>query len=90
MANVMTASFSQLAFFNEWRKHVGFTHKHGCPYSHIMTMNSGSEAVELSTRLTDIHAKLMTNPGAVHAGSGSIWACIMCSSEVSLQADAPQ
>jgi len=71
MANVMTPSFSQASFYEQWRKQVGFTRKDGCPYSHIMTMNSGSEAVELSTRMTDIHAKLMTNPGAVHAGRRS-------------------
>ena len=68
MANVMTACFAQQSFFSEWRKHVGFTRKAGCPYSHIMTMNSGSEAVELSTRLSDKHAKLMTDKGAVHEG----------------------
>ena len=27
--------------------------------------------MELSSRLTDVHAKLMTNPGAVHAGRRS-------------------
>jgi hypothetical protein len=68
MANVMTPCFSQSVFFDEWRKQVGFSRKDGCPYSHIMTMNSGSESVELSARLTDVHAKLMTDPGAVHAG----------------------
>ena len=68
MANVMTACFAQKTFFSEWRKQVGFTRKGGCPYSHIMTMNSGSEAVELSTRLSDKHAKLMTDKGAVHEG----------------------
>eukprot|EP00048_Salpingoeca_helianthica_P015693 m.228077 g.228077 ORF g.228077 m.228077 type:complete len:436 (-) comp17393_c0_seq1:1658-2965(-) len=71
MANVMTPSFSQQAFFTEWRKQVGFTRPKGCPYSRIATLNSGSEAVELSARLTDTHAKLMTSPGAVHAGRRS-------------------
>jgi 4-aminobutyrate aminotransferase-like enzyme len=69
MANVMTPSYSQFEFFNEWRKQVGFSRPSGNPYSRIMTMNSGSEAVELSARLTDVHAKLMTSPGAVHAGN---------------------
>ncbi len=68
MANVMTPAFSQQAFFNEWRKQVGFTRPNGNPYSRIATLNSGSEAVELSARLTDVHAKIMTSPGAVHAG----------------------
>ena len=69
MANVMTPCFAQARFFDEWKKQVGFSRKSGNPYSRIMTMNSGSEAVELSARLTDKHAKLMTDPGAVHAGS---------------------
>ena len=34
----------------------------------IFFCNSGSEAVELSTRLSDKHAKLMTDKGAVHEG----------------------
>eukprot|EP00042_Codosiga_hollandica_P025873 m.118502 g.118502 ORF g.118502 m.118502 type:complete len:525 (-) comp52016_c0_seq4:104-1678(-) len=72
MANVMTPCFSQAAFYTEWRKQVGFSRKDGCPYSHIMTMNSGSESVELSARLTDVHAKLMTDPNAVHAGRKSV------------------
>ena len=33
-----------------------------------MCLNSGSEAVELSTRLTDIIAKKACAPGGVHAG----------------------
>ncbi len=41
MANVMTPHYSQLAFYEAWRQQVGFTRAHGCPYSHIMTMNSG-------------------------------------------------
>jgi 4-aminobutyrate aminotransferase-like enzyme len=71
MANIMTPSFSQHSFYEEFVKHVGFTRKSGNPYSRVFAMNSGSEAVELSARLTDTHAKLMTNPGAVHEGRRS-------------------
>jgi 4-aminobutyrate aminotransferase-like enzyme len=67
----MGPHFSQAEFFDAWRSQVGFTRPGGCPYSRIMAMNSGSEAVELSARLTDTHAKLMTNPGAPHAGRRS-------------------
>jgi hypothetical protein len=71
MANIMTPSFSQHAFHQEFVKHVGFTRKSGNPYSRVFAMNSGSEAVELSARLTDTHAKLMTDAGAVHEGRRS-------------------
>lgn len=71
MANIMTPSFSQHSFYQEFVKHVGFTRKSGNPYSRVFAMNSGSEAVELSARLTDTHAKLMTNAGAVHEGRRS-------------------
>ncbi len=71
MANIMTPSFSQHAFHQEFVKHVGFTRKTGNPYSRVFAMNSGSEAVELSARLTDTHAKLMTDAGAVHEGRRS-------------------
>jgi hypothetical protein len=47
-------------------------------------LNSGSEAVELSARLTDIHAKTMTSAGGPHAGwrtsmmclDGSFYGCV--------------
>lgn len=71
MANIMTPAFSQHEFFSEWKKQVGFTRPTGNPYSRIMALNSGSEAVELSARLTDVHAKLMTDKGAVHEGRRS-------------------
>lgn len=71
MANIMTPAFSQADFVSEYKKQVGFTRTDGCPYSRIMALNSGSECVELSTRLTDVHAKLMTGPGGPHAGRPS-------------------
>jgi adenosylmethionine-8-amino-7-oxononanoate aminotransferase len=71
MANIMTPSFSQHSFYEEFVKHVGFTRQSGNPYQRVFAMNSGSEAVELSARLTDTHAKLMTDPGAVHQGRRS-------------------
>ena len=75
MANIMTPSFSQHDFFTEFKKQIGFRRSEGNPYSRVFAMviyilssfevvlmqNSGSEAVELATRLTDIHAKLMVS-----------------------------
>lgn len=69
MANVMTPAVSQMEFFQAFKAQIGWNRKDGkCPYSRIMCMNSGSEAVELSARLTDVHAKKMTEKGGVHEG----------------------
>jgi len=67
MANVMTASLSQLRFERALRAEVGHT-RGGCPYSHFLCLNSGSEAVGLAARIADVNARLMTDPGARHAG----------------------
>src|SRR5262245_15365066 len=67
MANVMTASFSQLRFVSALRREVG--HRRGsCPFDRFVCLNSGSEAMSLAARLADINAKLVTEPGARHAG----------------------
>jgi acetylornithine/succinyldiaminopimelate/putrescine aminotransferase len=67
MANVMTASFSQLRFVRALRREIG--HRRGsCPFERFVCLNSGSEAMSLAARLADINAKLMTEPGARHAG----------------------
>jgi acetylornithine/succinyldiaminopimelate/putrescine aminotransferase len=67
MANVMTASFSQLRFVQSMRREVG--HRRGaCPYERFVCLNSGSEAMTLAARLADVNAKLQTEPGARYAG----------------------
>jgi acetylornithine/succinyldiaminopimelate/putrescine aminotransferase len=77
MANIMTASTSQPNFNESIRKHIGFSRKDKkCPYDKFMVMNSGSEAVELATRITDVHAKRMTAPGAPHAGWKTSMMCL--------------
>ena len=68
MANIMTASFSQYRFVETLKEKIGFTRKGSDPYSRFLCMNSGSEAVTVAARLSDRHAKLMTNEGAKHAG----------------------
>jgi acetylornithine/succinyldiaminopimelate/putrescine aminotransferase len=67
MANVMTANVSQLRLCEALRKELG--HVRGSnPYSHFLCLNSGSESVTLAGRIADVNARLMTDPGARHAG----------------------
>ena len=68
MANIMTPSLAQRRFTNAMRKEIGHT-RGGCPFTHFMCLNSGSEAVGLAARIADINAKLQTDPGARHAGA---------------------
>jgi acetylornithine/succinyldiaminopimelate/putrescine aminotransferase len=67
MANIMTPSLSQLRFDRAIRKEIG--HSQGaCPFDKFLCLNSGSESMSLACRIVDINAKLMTDPGAPHAG----------------------
>ncbi len=66
MANIMTPSFSQKRLVDALRKEIG--HKRGhCPFERFFCLNSGSESVTLAARISDINAKLMTDPGGKHA-----------------------
>ncbi|MCW8926865.1 MAG: aminotransferase class III-fold pyridoxal phosphate-dependent enzyme, partial [Xanthomonadales bacterium] len=67
MANVMTPNFSQKRFIAALKKEVGHT-RASCPFSHFFCLNSGSEAVTLGARISDISAKINTDPGGRHAG----------------------
>ena len=67
MANVMTANHSQLRFTRALRREIGHT-RGGCPFARFVCMNSGSEAVTVAARIADVNTKLMTDPGARHAG----------------------
>lgn len=67
----------QVEFIKAIRSQIGFNNKTAakvvgssddCPYERFMCLNSGSEAVELSTRITDVVAKKATAAGGVHAG----------------------
>ena len=66
MANIMTPQVSQKKFTNRLRREIGHT-RGGCPFSHFLCMNSGSEAVTVGARISDINAKLMTDPGGRYA-----------------------
>jgi len=68
MANVMTASFSQARFVEALRREIGSRRKGGCPFERFVCINSGSEAMTLAARLSDINAKEHTDPGGRHAG----------------------
>ena len=67
MANVMTPSLSQLRFVEALRREIGHR-RGGSPYTRFFCLNSGSEAMTLASRIADINAKRMTDPGARHAG----------------------
>jgi len=67
MANVMTPSLSQLRFERALRREIGHT-RGTCPFARFLCLNSGSESVGLAARIADINTKLMTDPGARHAG----------------------
>lgn len=67
MANIMTPNLSQLRFARAMRHAIG-QDRGGCPYAKFLCLNSGSEAVGLAARIADVNTKLMTDPGARHAG----------------------
>lgn len=67
MANIMTPSLSQLRFDRAIRNEIGHT-RSGCPFDKFLCLNSGSESMSLACRIVDVNAKLMTDPGAAHAG----------------------
>ena len=68
MANVMTPNVSQKRLYEALVREIGHT-RHGqpCPMDRFLCLNSGSEAVGVAARISDINAKLMTDPGGRHA-----------------------
>jgi len=68
MANVMTPSISQMRLVRALRKEIGRNRDGGCPFNRFLFMNSGSEAVSVAARISDVNAKLLTDPGGRHAG----------------------
>ncbi len=68
MANIMTANVSQLRLVERLRAELGHSRSTGCPFGQFLCMNSGSEAMSVAARITDVHAKNMTQPGARHTG----------------------
>ncbi|MBD3166495.1 aminotransferase class III-fold pyridoxal phosphate-dependent enzyme [bacterium] len=67
MANVMTPTLSQKRFSDRLMEEIG--RKRGqCPFYKFLCLNSGSEAVTLSSRIADIHANNQISKGAPHEG----------------------
>jgi acetylornithine/succinyldiaminopimelate/putrescine aminotransferase len=66
MANVMTPNLSQKYLVDRLRREIGQS-RGACPFSRFLCVNSGSEAVAVGARLSDINAKLMTDPGGRYA-----------------------
>ncbi|MDX1570452.1 MAG: aminotransferase class III-fold pyridoxal phosphate-dependent enzyme [Xanthomonadales bacterium] len=67
MANVMTPSFSQRRLVSALKAEIGHT-RADRPFEHFLFLNSGSEAVTVAARLSDVNAKLLTDPGGRQAG----------------------
>ena len=67
MANVMTPNIIQKKFTDSLRKEIGHT-RGSCPFDRFLCLNSGSEAVTVASRISDINAKLLTDPGGRYAG----------------------
>lgn len=70
MANVMTPSFSQKRLADRLRAEVGQT-RGACPFDRFLCMNSGSEAMTVAMRISDVNALRMTGPGGPHEGKRS-------------------
>jgi acetylornithine/succinyldiaminopimelate/putrescine aminotransferase len=67
MANVMTASVSQMDFIACLEREIGHA-RGGSPFARYICMNSGSEANSVASRIADINCKNLTDPGARYAG----------------------
>ena len=54
MANIMTPNIMQFKITDMLKQKIGMNRDNGCPYSHFSFLNSGSESMELATRISDI------------------------------------
>ena len=67
MANVMTPSFTHFKLARALKQEIG--HRRGeCPFPRFVCLNSGSEAVTVAARFSDISAKILTDPGGRYEG----------------------
>ena len=69
MANVMTASPSQARLVRALQAEIGHRTGRACPFERFVCLNSGSEAMTFASRIADIHAKQMTDPGGSRDGA---------------------
>ena len=68
MANIMSPNFSQLRFVRSLQREIGHRRDSGCPFDKFLCLNSGSESVTVAARISDINAKVHTDPDGRHAG----------------------
>jgi acetylornithine/succinyldiaminopimelate/putrescine aminotransferase len=68
MANIMTANISMMDFIACLRSEVGHNRKGGTPYPSFLCLNSGSEAMSIASRITDINTGDLTAEGARYEG----------------------
>ena len=68
MANIMTASPNKMDFVASLKKEIGHTRSAGFPFNSFLCMNSGSEAMSVAARITDINTKKLTDPGGRYEG----------------------
>ncbi|MFK7957904.1 MAG: aminotransferase class III-fold pyridoxal phosphate-dependent enzyme [Lysobacterales bacterium] len=69
MANIMTGSFSQRRLLDALSAEIGRSRPDRQPvFNNFLFLNSGSESVTAAARLSDVNAKIMTDPGGTHAG----------------------
>ena len=68
MANIMTASLSQVDFVSRLRREIGHTRTGGTPFASFLCLNSGSESMSIASRIADINTGILTSPGARYDG----------------------
>ncbi|MEL6344778.1 MAG: aminotransferase class III-fold pyridoxal phosphate-dependent enzyme [Myxococcota bacterium] len=69
MANIMTPSFSHLRLTQTLGREIGHARAEEAPtFSRFLCMNSGSEAVTVAARISDVNVLRMTEPGGRHEG----------------------
>ncbi len=69
MANVMTASPSQPRLIRALEAEIGHRRTGACPFERFVCLNSGSEAMTFASRLADVHAREVTDPGGAREGA---------------------
>lgn len=67
MANIMTPSFYQKRLSDLLKKEIG-QGRDACPFEKFICMNSGSEAVTVASRISDVNAKKQTGMNGEHYG----------------------
>ncbi len=68
MANIMTATLSQVEFVERLKREIGHTRANGVPYSSFICLNSGSESMSMASRLADSNTRVLTDPGGRYEG----------------------